>query len=223
MDFVQYIHIQVRILHSNGREGVGGEWEQMSCTKGVEKKSYRNNLLWKSTLIRVYIYDFGRSGTYLQKLESVLGSHTQNTTIVVWDANGGSCEHTRAHTDIYFVIYIQRNFDFKRLIGLIDSDYILWVNKNNKNHRKTFCQSNAIVLCKGGISSSGVAAIAENIRRKRVKCVAQASKLTMNTKYHTTTVLGMEKWMWEPYEGEKWCACANTPSLDAVQVQKGLW
>lgn len=25
MDFVQYIHIQVRILHSNGREGVGGE------------------------------------------------------------------------------------------------------------------------------------------------------------------------------------------------------
>lgn len=41
---------------------------------------------------------------------------------------------------IYFLIYIQRNFDFKRLIGLIDSDYILWVNKNNKNHRKTFCQ-----------------------------------------------------------------------------------
>lgn len=44
---------------------------------------------------------------------------------VVWDVNWGACVNTRTHTDIYFVIYIQRNFDFKRLIGLIDSDYIL--------------------------------------------------------------------------------------------------
>lgn len=65
---------------------------------------------------------------------------------------GTHTHHT--YTDIYFVIYIQRNFDFERLIGLIDSDYILWVNKNNKNHRKTFCQLNTIVLVTNGISWS---------------------------------------------------------------------